>query len=301
MNLNNPAELHVEHLPNLPQATYVRSLATDLWRRSDVLAIWLGGSFASGKADRYSDVDLRLAVPTSEIESWHAPDLDALFPGRLLHLRTAFSDEQTALHMLTLARTADSAVEAYDFWVQTPDRDLLQEPVLVLGCRDETLLEKLNEPQEEHRLHFDEANPREIRGVLTRYWDNHIKFKKVVYRHLIATARDGMHLFGSDLLRLYFVLATGKDCGPVSIPPLTIHTITPVAQMIQQRFGDEPMELVGMPIRNRDEWIAALESISTAMAEVGRQVAEKLGFDYPEQLEMAMLDSWAAFRKREGI
>ena len=118
--------------------------------------------------------------------------------------------------MLTLARTAESAVEAYDLWVQTPERDLLQEPVLVLGCRDEKLLlKKLNEPQEEHRLRFDDADPNEIRSVITRYWDNHIKFEKVVYRHLIlTTARDGMRLFGSDLLRLYFVLATGKDCGP---------------------------------------------------------------------------------------
>ena len=301
MNSNDSAALHFNHLPNLPQATYIQSIATDLWQRDEVLALWLGGSFASGKADRYSDVDLRVAVAASKIEAWHAPDFDALFHKRPLHTRTAFSDKQTALHMLALAHTAESAVEAYDLWIQTPERELLQEPVLVLGCRDESFLQKLHEPKEEHRLQFDEANPGEIRGVITRYWENHIKFEKVVYRNLIATARDGMRLFGGDLLRLYFVLATGTDCGLVAIPPMTIHTITPVAQTIQQHFGDEPVALVGLPIRNRDEWVVALESVSHAMAQTGRQVAEKLNFDYPEKLEREMLGSWAAFRKREAL
>ncbi len=107
--------------------------------------------------------------------------------------------------------------------------------------------------------------------------------------------------FGGDLLRLYFVLATDKDCGLVAIPPLTIHTITPVAQTIRQHFGDEPMQLVGLPTRNRDQWVVALASISHAMAQIGRQVAEPLDFDYPEELEAEMPESWAAFRKREEL
>lgn len=299
--MSDTKTLRFEQLPDLPQSAYIRKIAADLWQRDDVIAVWLGGSFASGKADRYSDVDLRVAVPRGEIEQWHAPDFVALFHGRPLSAHTAFSDEQTALHMLVLRRTAESTAEAYDLWVQTPDRDLLQEPVIVLGCRDEAFLEKLNELKEEHRLHFGEAKPDEIRGVIVRYWDNHIKHEKVTYRNLIITTRDGMRMFGGDLLRLYFVLATGKDCGLVSIPPLTIHTITPVARTIQEHFGDEPLAIVGPPIRNRAECVAALEGISNAMSRVGRQVSEKMGFEYPEELEAAMLQSWREFRQRENL
>lgn len=293
--------LSLDALPALPQRRYLRTLARELWRRDDVLAIWLGGSFASGQADRYSDVDLRIAVPAAAIEGWYAPDLDALFDGRPLHARTAFTDERTALHTLLLGRASGSDAEAYDLWVQTPERALLQEPVLVLGCRDEDLLGRLEASKAEHRLDFDDAVPGEIEVLVAGFWDNLFKSAKVIHRDLDIVARDGLSLFGGDLLRLYFVLATGKDCGRVGIPPMTIHSITPVARTLRRHFGEEPMALAGMPVRTREEWVAAIDDLSRAMARLGRQVAQKLDFDYPEVLEAAVLESWAAFRDAERV
>ena len=49
-------------LPDLPQVCAISHAARALNRHQDMHAVWLGGSFARGEADRFSDVDMRIAV-----------------------------------------------------------------------------------------------------------------------------------------------------------------------------------------------------------------------------------------------
>ncbi len=286
-------------LSNLPQSTFFKKLATQLWLRDDVIALWLGGSFASGKADRYSDVDLRVAVPHDALADWTGALLDDLFDGLSLFTKTSMSkvgsaDESASLHHLLLSNG-----DVYDVWVQTSEYKPHREPKLVLGCRDAAFRRILDQPGVEERLLFDPADPATIRTALEQYWSDHIKNQKVLYRGLDLIIRDGMYLFSGLLLRLQFVLATGNDCGNVTFPPLTIHAITPVVQTLQGRYGDEIFSVIGLPTRTRHENIVALEKLSDAIAHVGRQVAEQLDFDYPTELEAMVLQSWQAFKARE--
>jgi predicted nucleotidyltransferase len=70
--------LFLDVLPDLPQSDLLRQLATGLWQAKGVVALWLGGSLATGAADRYSDVDVYLAVDPEARRDWMEPDLDAL-------------------------------------------------------------------------------------------------------------------------------------------------------------------------------------------------------------------------------
>lgn len=289
------ATLDFAQLPDLPQINYLKAVADRLWQRDDVVAIWLGGSFGSGKADRYSDVDLRLAVDPEAITWWSKPDWDDVFERPNVHSWSRPAGEDASLHHVLL----DNA-EMYDLWVQVPEREFHQEPKLVLGCRDAALSERLAQPSSEPRLEFDDVVPAKIQGAIEMYWANHVKNEKVIHRNLTLMLRDGMYLFTGILLRLRFILSTGKDCGNVTFPPMTIHTVTPVLSTLRDAYGNGL--LAGMMSEDGSQAgaVAAIDRLDTAIAEAGRALAEKYGFDYPHALEQVVLDSWAQFKEREG-
>lgn len=295
MTMSEQNALWLQRLPDLPQADFLKELAARLWARTDVLALWLGGSFASGRADRYSDVDLRIAVPVDVLPSWDRVRLYELVGERAIWSTTTFMAEDSALHHLLL----DNG-EAYDVWMQTSQREPHREPKLVLGCRDEALADMLAQPGVEERLHFEPADPAEIQGLIERYWSNHVKNEKVLYRRLHLLMRDGMYLFGGTLMRLQFVLATGQDCGDVYFPKMTIHTITPVLQVLEAHYGDSVRTTLGLPTRTVGEVVAAIERLDDDVAQAGQQLAQKLDFSYPHQLEATVRQSWSRFKVREA-
>lgn len=287
--------LSFEQLPDLPQTTLLKEIAQRLWNRSDVVAIWLGGSFGTGRADRYSDVDLRIAVGADALSlHWTKPDWDDLFGRPNVNNWSRPPQQDAALHHVLL----DNA-EMYDVWVQTPDRELHQEPKLVLGCRDAALAERLAAPTSEPRMKFDEVNPAKLQRELGMYWANHVKHEKVIHRNLTLMLRDGIYIFTGVLMRFKFIQATGKDCGNVTFPPMTIHAITPVLTTLRDAYGTDM--LAGML---PDDWskagaIAAFDKLDAAMAETGRALADQYQFDYPHALERVVLESWDRFKKRE--
>ncbi len=287
--------LSFEQLPDLPQVEHLEKMATQLWDRDDIIAIWLGGSFGSGKADRYSDVDLRLAVTAEALKQWQEPDFEKVFGRPSVNSWTSIKGEHGLLHHTLL----DNA-EMYDLWVQTAERELHQEPKLILGCRDAALAQRLAAPSSEPRLTFDEVVPAKIKGAIEMYWSNHVKHEKVIHRNLTLMLRDGMYIFTGILLRLKFILATGKDCGNVTFPPMTIHAVTPVLSTLRDAYGNDM--LTGMMPENGSQGatIKALEQLDAAMAETGRAMADKYHFDYPFELERVVLESWAKFKDREG-
>ena len=61
-------------LPDLPQVCAISHVARALDQHQDVHAVWLGGSFARGEADRFSDVDMRIAVGRDDLNAWQEPD-----------------------------------------------------------------------------------------------------------------------------------------------------------------------------------------------------------------------------------
>ena len=68
--------------PDSPQFQLIETTRAALERDSKVVAAWIGGSIAAGTADRWSDVDLRLAVAESDL-----PAVMAAMPESLAAIR----------------------------------------------------------------------------------------------------------------------------------------------------------------------------------------------------------------------
>ena len=288
--------LNIENLPNLPQMEHLKAVVRQLWERDDVVAIWLGGSVGSGRADRYSDVDLRLAVKPEAIDWWKKPDWDGIFGRPNVHHWSRPLGDRTSLHHVLL-----NNAEMVDLWVQTAEVELHQEAKLILGCRDDELLTRLEAPSSDPTVEFEEVIPAKLMGALGMYWSNHVKHEKVIHRNLTLMLRDGIYLFSGILLRFKFILATGKDCGNVTFPPMTIHTITPVLTILRDTYGKDLLEGLVPNGWTQAEAVAAIEKLDAAIASSGRELAEKYQFEYPFELERVVLESWAAFKQRENF
>lgn len=288
--------LSLEQLPDLPQMIHFKKVATHLWQRDDIVAIWLGGSFGTSKADRYSDVDLRLAVKADALDKWQKPEWDGIFGRPNVNNWSRPTEEDASLHHVLL----DNA-EMYDLWVQTPERELHQEPKLVLGCRDSALAERLAEPSSEPRLEFDEVVPAKIQAAIGMYWSNHVKHEKVIHRNLTLMLRDGLYLFTGILLRFKFIQATGKDCGNVTFPPLTIHAITPLLSTLRDAYGNDLLAGLMPDSWTQAQAVESIDKLDAAISEAGRALAKEYSFDYPLEVERVVLESWARFKEREQI
>jgi hypothetical protein len=124
-------------------------------------------------------------------------------------------------------------------------------------------------------------------------WINQMKHIKVLRRGLLLAAWEGEHRMRQDLFRLYFLLATGNDCG--DLRRMTIHTITPVVRTIQSHCGGSALALVGSSLGTEAEIIASITRLQEEIARVGRELAARLGFAYPEAAEMTVRRCWADF------
>ena len=274
------------HLPDLPQTPFLKEVVGKLWQRSEIVAVWLGGSLGSGKGDPYSDIDLRVAVTPENFAAWKNPNLTAVFKtAPLVHHVLQFR-EGAVLHHL-LAPNGD----IYDLYVQSTAASLTPEARLVLGCRDERWAEKLVTPPAEQVLDYPQANPDELEKLIGFFWLNAHKNRKVLYRGLDTLAWEGLNRFRPVLMRLLYIRETGRDCGDSS--RLTIHSMTPVSRTLDET---DLLETAGLPTRNRDEMFQATDRLNAGVAKVGRDLAERYGFDYPEALEALVLKSWADFK-----
>lgn len=133
------------------------------------------------------------------------------------------------------------------------------------------------------------------------YWSNHVKHEKVIHRNLTLMFRDGIYLFTGILLRFKFIQATGKDCGNVTFPPMTIHMVTPVLKTLRDKYGNDMLAGMVPNKWTQAECVAAIDALDRGIAETGRLLADQYGFAYPFELEWVVLESWERFKAREGF
>ena len=282
------SELALDQLPDLPQTPYLKELSQRLWQNPDIVALWLGGSLAVGKGDAYSDIDLRIAVKETAFSNWEVPDLDEVF-GQACLAHAVLNFGESLLHHALLANG-----DIYDLYIQRVDASVINEERITLGCRDADFLEKLQAPLEPYTLDA-ELKPEVVLEVLEQYWFGSHKHPKALHRDLEVLSWEGLNLFRPVLVRLAYMLETGRDCG--DIRRLKIHGFSPVSRALRETGI---LETIGLPVRNRDEIVAALDSLHKEVGRVGRALAEKYGFEYPERLEGLVLAHWEMF-KSNGV
>lgn len=280
-------DLDTSELPDLPQTDRLRSVVHDLWREPEVVALWIGGSLARGAGDPYSDVDLRIAVsPTDAIETHVPPPARQLIAASVACIPVFFGNDAMLYHLML------ENGEIYDLFLQTTDREPTNEARLVLGCRDAAFGAKLltgTDPS----LSIYPADPETIRQLIASFWIGQQKHQKALHRGLPLVSWVGEQLLHNDLIRLWYCLATGNDCG--SIQRMTIHTLSPVMRTVQQVIGDRALAIVGQPLRSDQEIIASTMRLQDEVSRVGRQLAAQLGFSYPEAAEATVRHTWQQF------
>jgi hypothetical protein len=275
-------------LPDLPQSQRLAALVADQWADPNVVALWLGGSLARGEANRYSDVDLHVALRPEAYDPDAIPELaERLVAAAVVRLRFSFGIGTTLWHMLL------EDGEIYDLSLQPMTQEPAFEARLVLACRDETFGAKLI-GGEDRSVDFPPAVPGDLARAIAFYWINQQKGQKVLHRGMPLLAWQGEFLMRQDLIRFWHALATGNDCGPLN--RLTIHTLTPVVRTVQACFGADALTLVGRPLRNESEILDSAIAVRNEIARVGRLLADKLGFDYPAAAEATVRRTWQEFR-----
>jgi hypothetical protein len=288
------ATINSSVLPDIPQRPQLERIVQALVREENVRAVWVGGSVARATADRYSDVDLRVAVPPEALEQWSEPDFSRWFVQEsdqvVGSLRLTF--DGTFLHHLVLASGA-----IYDLLIQDTNRVFGNERNLLLFCRDEHLrqaLEAANRTQ--IKPLFAPAKPDAIRELIETFWINSHKHRKVLARGLDLMAHTGIEAERKTLLRLYFIHATGRDTASKS---LTIHTLTEIVREVDAAYGMRALELLGTSCQSRNAIVKTVETLRDEMAPIGQELAARYGFAYPHRLEQTVRQGWTEFLRTQ--
>jgi predicted nucleotidyltransferase len=280
-------------LPDLPQSRRLAELVVDLLADPNVIALWLGGSLARGEGDRYSDVDLHVALRPEAYDPGQIPTAaERLAAAAVTRVRLQFDGETTHWHMLL------EDGEIYDLSIQPTTQEPAHEARLVLACCDEAFGGKLV-GGEDRSVDFPPAVPDDIERALELFWMNQRKHQKVHYRGLLLLSWQGQSSMRQELIRFWYVLETGNDCGPLN--RLTIHTLTPVIRAVQTYVGADALALLGQPMRTETEIIEAAAHQCDEIASVGRLLADKLGFTYPASAEETIRRTWRDFLAEHPI
>ncbi|MCA9836485.1 MAG: nucleotidyltransferase domain-containing protein [Trueperaceae bacterium] len=280
-------DLDFTGLPELPQVPYLKKVVETLWQDSSLIAVWLGGSLARGAGDKYSDLDLRIAVKEEELADWENRGLEAYFAGGILSQHT-MKFGAPILHHLLVANG-----DIYDLYIQSTETALSSEARLIFACRDEAFLAKLETPATDPTVVYQEAKAEEIKTLLDFYWLNAHKHRKGLHRDLNLLIWEGLNLFRPVLLRLHYIEETGKDCG--DLRRSTIHAMTPVVRVLQAAEDQEFRAVVSSETLTLEDQLSAISALNMAVSQVGRRLAQRYGFAYPEALEELVTDQWDAY------
>jgi hypothetical protein len=278
----------LDSLPKLAQTAVLRDVVQRLVPNPEVRAIWLGGSFAAGSADLYSDVDLRIAVAPDRLTAWRAPEWRTILNQDPIGATFLAFGENALLHHIVLE---DGTI--FDFFVQSTQHDNPEPAIKVLACGDEAFGERLAKFQRSAPVQSPPVEALTLSQALVDFWISSHKHRKVLGRDLFLVAVVGIQLERMMLLRLWHAFRTGCEMGGRP----TIHGLTAATREIERDTRRQALQIVGMPLRDYDEIVAAIETARDEVARVGRQLAAREGFDYPQRLEQVVRQSWAEFRQ----
>ncbi len=286
-------DLNFDALPDLPQLRPLREFAPRLWARPDALALWIGGSIGRGSADRYSDVDLRIAVRAEAFEEWQRAEIQTLIGNSVVAQTRLSFGEHAFLHHVVLT-TGD----IYDIWIQSEDHAVGADTILIVGCRDEKLRSHLNACRQAAPAPDLPASSDTVRQMLVEFWINTHKHRKVLDRNLHLLAIVGAQNDRAVLLRLWYMEITGLDAGNPRTQ--TIHGLAHQMRTVEQAKGAEALRVLGASLASRADILTAIEMLRDEIGHTGRLLAARLDFAYPAEVEAVARQGWQEFQASRG-
>jgi hypothetical protein len=292
-NRDNALPLRFDGLPDLPQVQHLRRFAEKLWRRDDVIAIWLGGSLAAGGGDKYSDLDLRVAIEWNGFGDWKRRcgprDWDDLLDApACVAVVESVGGEDVMQRFLVLANG-----DLYDLALfKGPPQRPEEHEILILCSRDDALAGRLRASVKPRPEFGSPAEARVIEKLIGEFWLNSHKHRKVLARGLELLVPMGLSFDRERVARLWHASISGMDIGDARP---SIHVWGRMMRTIQTAMGAESLRVLGAAVRSREELIAYIEQLRREVADHGRRLAARLAFEYPEGMERAVVDCWREF------
>ena len=274
------------NLPDLPQAKYIRHAAQALGPRQDVHAFWLGGSFARGDADLFSDVDMRIAVAGDTIGAWREPDWAVLLSDTVVGQQLLPFAETSFLHHLIVSQGT-----IIDFFVQSVDHPISRDAQLIIKYNDPSLRDRIRAADRPERADLPQADPHQLKAAIEEFWIISHKHAKVLFRNLNVLTLAGIEFERALLTRLWYASLTGKDLGKQRP---TVHLFTQAVRTLQEQLGSKALSVLGASLATRGDLLSWISLVRDEIAAVGRNLAAKHGFAYPEALEQTVRQSWTA-------
>jgi predicted nucleotidyltransferase len=289
VDMYSSSDLRLDELPPLPQSQAIRMLVPKLWQNEQVVAIWLGGSLAAGMGDSYSDIDLRVAVPPDALPEWEMSDLQSVLDGPALARQLVKLGDGAFIHHMIL-----ESGDILDLLVQSSEAAPGDEPVLILGCRDDALAKQLASSNHTPEAARTPVTGEAVRELVVAFWVNSHKHRKVLHRGLDLMFPAASYANWYMLMRMWYIDATGCDTSSYHFSG--IHGLTELVHAVESVNGMEPLTLCGAPTQTREEICDAIERYQETVSLLGRRLAERYGFEYPAELENIVRRDWKAFR-----
>jgi predicted nucleotidyltransferase len=252
----------IHKLPNVPQLEHLPAILGDLERDETISAIWLGGSLATGMPDEHSDIDLRLAINAEHFSLETLPTALHELERESVLIRHSSFGEGTAWHYLMLP---DASI--WDVLIYRDSREPFPEFRRVIRANSNWA--KKLEGGHDPSVEFLPLETAAMIAVLEQFWLDWRKHIKVLARGRQNVMWMGLNHSRHQLTRLKFMLETGNDCGLTE--RLTIHTLLPVSRALASWNADA----------------MGLEELATEASALGRTLAARHGFEYPEMVERA--------------
>lgn len=279
-------EINFDGLPDLPQVSTLRKAVELLWQKQEIQAIWLGGSFASESADGFSDIDLRLALHSDDMEKWKQPLWNEVLGQKSVGGNFMAFGRDSYLHHLVLE---DGTI--FDFFVQSIEHENHEHAIKVLACRNDTFGKSLSGFGRPISEETRKSNSESARRSIVSFWINSHKHRKSIGRNLELMIFIGIHNEKMALIGLWHMLNKGQE---MNARP-SIHSLSYIVESIQRLVGDKALKLTGKPLSTEEEIILCIEAIRDEVASIGRQLADKYNFIYPSELEQVTRRSWIDF------
>ena len=277
------SDIDLGSLEHGPHAELIRTMASKCAADSSIQAIWIGGSLAASQGDAYSDVDFRIAVEPGHVDRWTSPDWEQYLRIRPCGGILMRFGQQALLHHLILA---DGTI--VDFYVQDTTQQNPEPNLIVLACRSAEFRATLEGFARPAAALVREIDRTAIRQFLVEYWITTHKQMKALARKYDHSSFAGLYLERMALLRAWYMQAVGKDIDS----RVTLHMLGVLHKGLEGKLTEHQHAILGLPSRTPEETVAAIEAIRTEMASVGRWLADRHAFAYPQELEDVVGRAW---------
>ena len=277
------SDINLGLLEHGPHANLIHTMASKCYADSDIQAMWVGGSLASGTGDIYSDIDFRIAVEPGELDRWANPNWADYLPIESAGGVMMRFGEHALLHHLVLS---DGTI--VDFYVQDTTKHNPEPKVVVLACRNEAFGKMLESFAQPAAMLVREIDGAVARQFFVDYWITTHKEMKALARKYDHASFVGLFYERMALLRAWHMQIAGKDINARA----TVHMLGKLHQGLGDAITEQQHNILGLPSQTPEQTVLAIDAIRAEMARVGRWLAEKYQFDYVYELEAVVQHAW---------